>query len=202
MKSQTFGERIKDLREQHGYSLKYVSMKIQYNASSLSKIEKNKLVAPEKIIKPLSIVLKINYKELIVKYLSEKVYYQIKDSIYAEEVLTIVEKRIRKEGRGTQIVKKREDVIQLIKLYFDNKPIEKAWLFGSFARNTDISYDSDIDILVQFKKPNKITLFDIVNMRNELMERTGREIDLVEKGQELKMMNEGIQKEKVLVYAR
>ena len=202
MKSQTFGEKIKEQRKKHGYSLKYISMQINYNASSLSEIEKNQRAAPEKIIRPLSKALKIKYKDLMVKYLSEKIYYAIKNSDYAKEALEVVERRLEREGKGTQEVKNKEDIIQLIKLYFETKPIEKAWLFGSFARDSNISYDSDIDILVKFKKPNKITLFDIIKMKNELTKSTGREIDLVEEGQELKSIKPEIQKEKVLVYAK
>jgi predicted nucleotidyltransferase len=39
-----------------------------------------------------------------------------------------------------------------------NSPVEKAWLFGSFARNEDDAH-SDIDMLVRFAADEKITLF-------------------------------------------
>ena len=65
-----------------------------------------------------------------------------------------------------------------------------------------MSFDSDIDILVEFKKPNKITLFDLIEMKADLSEKTGREIDLVEKGQELKSLKHSINQDKILVYAR
>ncbi len=200
MKSQTFGERIKKRREELGYSLKQVSAKLNYSASSLSKIEKNQRVAPEKIVKPLSLLLNIDYKELMIKRLSENVFYNVKDSNFAQESLKIALERLKKEGRGTQIEKNKEEIIQSIKSYFVNKPIEKAWIFGSLARKNSFSHDSDIDILVQFKRPNKITLFDIIDMKNELGKLTGREIDLVESGQELKSIKKEIQKEKILIY--
>ncbi len=40
-------------------------------------------------------------------------------------------------------------IIDKISHYFLNQPIEKAWLFGSFARSQENS-QSDIDILVNF----------------------------------------------------
>jgi predicted nucleotidyltransferase len=39
----------------------------------------------------------------------------------------------------------------------DKSPVEKAWLFGSFARNEEDS-QSDIDMLVRFSQNEKITL--------------------------------------------
>ena len=200
MKSQTFGEKIKELRMNLKYSLKYVGSKIDYSPRLLGMIEKNEKRPSEQIIKGLSKVLQTPYEELIIKYLSEEIYYRIRSFEHAEEVLDIVKKRFKKEGKGTQIQKSRETIIESIKKYFSDKPVEKAWIFGSFAKGTSVSYDSDIDIMVQFKKPNKISLFDLIQMKEELSNKTGREIDLVEQGQELKSFKETIQQEKLLVY--
>lgn len=200
MKSQTFGEMIKELRLELNYSLKFVGDRIGYSPRLLSKIEKNEKRVPEKIIKDLSKVYKVSYKRLIVKYLSEEVYCRIRSNEFADEVLNIVKRRLKKEGRGTQREESREKILESIKAYFSDKPVEKAWVFGSFARNTFISKDSDIDIMVVFKKPNKVSLFDLVQMKEELARKTGREVDLVEEGQELKSFKSSIEQEKLLVY--
>ncbi|MEM6318946.1 MAG: nucleotidyltransferase domain-containing protein [Bacteroidota bacterium] len=201
MKSQTFGEKLKELRLTRNYSLKYVGSEIGYSSILLSKIEKNERKAPERIIKDLAKLYRVSYKELIAKYLSENIYYQIRKYEFADEILSTVKRRIRKEGQGTQTDKSKDKIFASIKDYFSDKPIERAYVFGSFARNSSVSLDSDIDILVVFKKPNKITLLDIVQMREELSDKTGRAIDLVEEGQELSSIKSNIQKEKVLVYA-
>ncbi len=201
MKSQTFGEKIKEQRMDLNYSLKFVGEKIGYNPRLLSKIERNEMKPPERLIKELSKVYGVPYKELMVKYLSEKIYYQLRNSAFADEILNTVERRLKKEGKGTQTKISRDKIFESIKNYFSDKPIEKAYVFGSFARNASVSMDSDIDILVVFKKPNKITLFDLIQMKEELSDKTGREIDLVEEGQELKSIKNAIHKEKVLVYA-
>ena len=91
-------------------------------------------------------------------------------------------------------------IIKTISTYFSDKPIEKAWLFGSFARNAVVSKDSAIDIMVVFKKPNKISLFDVIQMKTELADKTGRNVDLVEESQILKSFQPIVQKEKMLVY--
>lgn len=201
MNAETFGEQVRRLRQKKKYSQKYLATLIDYNPKSLSKVERGLLLAPQKIVEPLAQQLDADHKKFMIKYLSEKIYYEIKKSDYAQEVIQQVEKRLEKEGKGTSKPKKRKDIIQEIKDFFRNQPIEKAWLFGSFARKTE-SIDSDIDILIQFVQPNKITLFDLIDIQQTLVERTGREIDLVEEGRELKHIKKSIDQDKVLIYAR
>jgi predicted nucleotidyltransferase len=57
------------------------------------------------------------------------------------------------------------------------KIIEFA-IFGSALRN-DFSPGSDIDVLVTFDKDAHWTLFDMVDMQEELKEIFGRDVDLV-----------------------
>lgn len=202
MESQTFGEKIKMLRLAQNLSLEKLAFLIDYNASCLSKIEKNQKKAPAEIIPLLSKTLKVSSEELMLKYFSENIYYELKNNPLAEKVLEIVQKRLKKEGSGTQYLKEKNEIINNIQSYFKTKKIEKAWIFGSFARNANISFDSDIDILVEFEKPNKLTLFDIIEIKNELAQKTGRIIDLVENGTELESLSAIIQKEKILIYEK
>jgi predicted nucleotidyltransferase len=53
-------------------------------------------------------------------------------------------------------------------------------LFGSILRE-DFHPDSDVDVLVRFAPDAQISLFDLVDMQNELKDVFGREVDLVEK---------------------
>ena len=57
------------------------------------------------------------------------------------------------------------------------KIIEFA-LFGSALRD-DFSGGSDVDVLVTFDKDARWTLFDMVDMKDELKEIFGRDVDLV-----------------------
>jgi predicted nucleotidyltransferase len=56
--------------------------------------------------------------------------------------------------------------------------IEEFALFGSAVRD-DLHQDSDIDVLVTFKPEAKWTLFDHVDMQDELKSLFGRDVDLV-----------------------
>ena len=53
-------------------------------------------------------------------------------------------------------------------------------LFGSVLRD-DFGPDSDIDVLVAFREGARHTLFDMVEMEEELKAVFGREVDLTER---------------------
>ena len=58
--------------------------------------------------------------------------------------------------------------------------VRELSLFGSALR-TDFRPDSDVDILVSFFEDARWSLFDLVNMADELASVFGRPVDLVEK---------------------
>jgi predicted nucleotidyltransferase len=53
-------------------------------------------------------------------------------------------------------------------------------LFGSILRQ-DFRPDSDVDVLVTFAPDARVSLFDLVDMQDELKEIFKRDVDLVEK---------------------
>lgn len=53
-------------------------------------------------------------------------------------------------------------------------------LFGSVLRD-DFGPDSDIDVLIEFEKGEKHTLFDLVQMEDELQSIFRRKVDLLTK---------------------
>ena len=100
-----------------------------------------------------------------------------------------------------KVLKMNRAIINKISQYFHTQPIDKAWIFGSYARSEEDS-KSDIDILVNFVPGEKITLFRYVHMVNELQTLTGKKIDLVEDGQLKKFAEKSVENEKVLIYER
>lgn len=201
MRSETFGEFIRKKRIERGLALRQVSNKADIDQSTMSKIERNELIAPQRIIKPLSEQLGIGYRELQIKFLSEKIYYELKQEDYPIESLEIAKKRLEREKGGTSYEIERKQLIERVRDYLENKPIDKAWIFGSFAKSQE-SYDSDIDLMVKFEQPNKLDLFDYVGLTIDLEEITGRQIDLVEEGYILPNAKKKIEEEKVLIYER
>lgn len=58
--------------------------------------------------------------------------------------------------------------------------IKEFSLFGSMLRE-DFRPDSDVDVMVSFNDDAKWSLWDLGQMREELIQIFGREVDLVEK---------------------
>lgn len=56
--------------------------------------------------------------------------------------------------------------------------VKQLGFFGSFAKNTNIGINSDVDFLVEFE-PNKKTYDNFINLSFYLEELLGRRIDLV-----------------------
>ncbi len=92
-------------------------------------------------------------------------------------------------------------LVKKIAHYFSGQPIEKAWLFGSYARSEE-DRNSDIDILVNFIPGIKLTLFKYAHILNDLQTLTGKKVDLVEEGQLKQFAAEGAEKDKILIYER
>lgn len=201
MDSRTFGEMIRQRRIDLGKPIREVAASVGLDQSILSKIERNKLVAPVRIVEPLSQILNMAYKNLQQKYWSERIYNDLKAEDFAMEAMEIALRRLEKERSGTSRDLRKRDLIDKVRGYFGSQPIDKVWIFGSFARDEE-SLDSDIDILVKFNEHAKIDLFDYIGIRQDLEDLTGRQIDLVEQGQELPRIKPIIDQEKRLIYER
>lgn len=95
----------------------------------------------------------------------------------------------------------QSDMIKIIQDYMKTKPVEKAWIFGSFSRGEERP-DSDVDILVAFDTNAKVSLFTIGGMYMDLKQLLGKEIDLVEEGTLLPFAIESAERDRRLIYER
>jgi len=90
--------------------------------------------------------------------------------------------------------------IDLISEYFKDKPVLKAYLFGSHVRNqSDI--DSDIDILVELDYNEQIGL-KYIKMQNDLQMILKSKVDLLSNNAVSKYIRPIIDREKQLIYAK
>ena len=98
--------------------------------------------------------------------------------------------------------KKLAGLIPSIKKYFQDQPVLKAWIFGSYSRGEETS-DSDIDILVDYDESNgPLSLFKIGGMLMELSELLGLRVDLVESQGLNDYVRSTVDKDKILIYER
>lgn len=90
--------------------------------------------------------------------------------------------------------------IKSIRQYFKNKPVLKAYIFGSVVKNEQ-NEDSDIDILVDLDYSQKIGLL-FVQMKLDLENLLNKKIDLVSSNGLSPFIKPQIEKDKKLIYER
>ena len=93
-----------------------------------------------------------------------------------------------------------QNIVPVIIRYLETQPVEKAWLFGSFARGEETP-KSDVDILVKLDYSKKIGL-GYFGMICDLEEQLGRKVDLVSDDGLKSFARPFVDKDKVLLYAR
>jgi predicted nucleotidyltransferase len=94
----------------------------------------------------------------------------------------------------------RQNEIRLISEYFKDKPVLKAYLFGSQVRNQS-KVDSDIDILVELDYSQQIGL-KYIKMQNDLQEILKNKVDLISDKAVSKYIRPYIERDKQLIYAK
>ena len=87
---------------------------------------------------------------------------------------------------------------QKIADYFKTQPIERAWLFGSFARGEETPI-SDVDILVQFDEDG-VSLLKHAAMICDLEKILDRPVDIVPEKALRPRVRESINQDKKLIY--
>lgn len=70
-----------------------------------------------------------------------------------------------------------QEYIERIQKFFNNKPVLKAYLFGSYSRG-DADENSDIDILVELDYSKQIGL-EFVRMQLDLQDLLQHKVDLL-----------------------
>jgi len=90
--------------------------------------------------------------------------------------------------------------VGVIQNYFVDKPVLKAFLFGSFARNEG-TLESDVDILVELDYSVHIGL-GFIDMKTDLEKKLHKKIDLVSSNALSKFIQPFVNKEKKLIYER
>jgi predicted nucleotidyltransferase len=98
------------------------------------------------------------------------------------------------------LMKLSSEEIKAIQDYFQDKPVLKAFIFGSFSREEALG-NSDIDILVELDYTKHIGL-GFIKMKFDLEDKLHKKVDLVSSNAILKYILPFINNDKVLIYER
>ena len=94
MKS-TFGEYIKILRKEKGFTLTQLAAKLNLDSANLSKIENNKREFDEKRLKKLAIIFSLDLNNLRDEYFGDQFAKKMYEYNCSKNALIVAEKKIR-----------------------------------------------------------------------------------------------------------
>ena len=90
----------------------------------------------------------------------------------------------------------------MVQRYFRDKPVLRAWVFGSFSRGEETD-SSDIDILVDYdNSKGLVSLLTMGGMLMDLTELFGRKVDLVDSSGLKEFARNTVEHDKILIYER
>lgn len=97
----TTGQRLRELREKAGFTLRKAAMQADIDVAILSKMERGERKLSKELILKLAKMYNENPEKLIIDFLSEKVIYELKDEEFGLEALKVAEKElIYKKGKN------------------------------------------------------------------------------------------------------
>jgi len=198
-KMDNLGNIIRKLREDKELPLRTVAAFLDINQAILSKIERGQRKPTREQVVKLAEYFKVKENDLLVAWLSDKLVYELEDEEVAFEALQVAEEKV------AYLTFKKTDkktIEKNIKIFFKNYGlVEKAWLFGSFARGED-DFKSDIDIMIEVLSDTSFSLFDLAEIKYQLEKIISKKIDVVMKDGVRPQVMERIKPDLKLVYAK
>ena len=92
---ETFGKKIRRLREEQGIYLRQVASFLEIDQALLSKIERGERKAKRDHVIKLAHFYKLNKKEFLTSWMSDKVVYDLDSENNAIEILKLAEEKIK-----------------------------------------------------------------------------------------------------------
>jgi len=91
----TLGQKLRELREQAGLSLRKAAMQVDVDVAILSKMERGERKFSKELVIKLANLYKVDSNKLIIDFLSEKVLYELEDEDLGLEALKVAEKKMK-----------------------------------------------------------------------------------------------------------
>jgi len=91
----TVGNVLRELRESQGLLLREVGAALSLDPTILSKIERDERLPTRDQVKALADFYKEQRNEVIIAWLSDKLYYEVQDEDLALQAMQVAEEKIR-----------------------------------------------------------------------------------------------------------
>lgn len=169
----SLGATLRKLRGDKQLPLRTVAAFLNIDQAILSKVERGQRKPTREQVVKLAGYFKVKENDLLVAWLSDKLIYEVEDEEMALKALQMAEEKIAYDA-----FKKidRKGILQQLKKEIKKFPhIEKAWIYGSFAREDD-GPKSDVDIALQTNPT--FTYFDLAEVQHQLETSINRKVDV------------------------
>ena len=193
----TIGTILRELRSEKGLLLREVGAQLSIDPTILSKIERNARMPTREQIKVLANFYKEQKNEVIIAWLSDKLVNEVQDEDLALRAIQVAEEKVA--YKISQKSDKSEIITKIVDFLKKDGRVEKAWIFGSFARGDD-NADSDVDLMIRYSDKASGTLFDYADIQYRLQNLLQKKIDLSEEGYIKPFAWKTIQKDLKLIY--
>ena len=97
--SKNIGEKIRQIRELKGYSQEYISNKLGVSQRAYSKIERNERRVTIELLEKISVIFKVNKRDLMICYYSDLIVNQIECENDYSEILQTAKNKILNANR-------------------------------------------------------------------------------------------------------
>jgi predicted nucleotidyltransferase len=95
----------------------------------------------------------------------------------------------------------KKEISYILKEFFQDKPVSKAYLFGSYVRG-EARENSDIDVLVELDYKKGANYFIFFDMQQQLTKLLNKKVDLISAKGLSAFIKPIIDSEKELIYER
>jgi len=76
--------------------------------------------------------------------------------------------------------------------------VARAFVFGSYTRGEE-KEKSDVDILIEYPSDGKKTLFDLIDLKDELEQALQKDVDIVTEGALSRFIRDTVLREKQVI---
>lgn len=94
METKNFSDYIRQLREQADMPLRKLAALLDIDQSTLSKLERGERPINRQMLPIIAKTFNVDEKELVIRFMSKQVAYQLMDEKYAKDILHAAEEEI------------------------------------------------------------------------------------------------------------
>lgn len=108
MQTEKIGDFIRQLREQAEMPLRKLAALLDIDQSTLSKLERGERPVSRQMLPIIARTFKVDEKELVIKFMSKQVAYQLADEKYAKDILIAAEEELSYAKSRTPLKKEKD----------------------------------------------------------------------------------------------